>query len=399
MLRKRKFSENETIHKRNMLESEFPKLHRYLNYDLKDGIYFRLNLSLLEPNSLISPPKLKYYFVDESTKNIICHNLRWAKGIEKRPRFQFIYLMLPNKCNQKCIGCFTGQDKSRLPEQLNGDMYSEKTLEMIFAFLKEHDVKIIVYGGGGELFIWTGAFNYIDNIHRNGFNMVIFTNGTLLTKEKVKTLNQYEISLIVSIRDTIEAKHNKLVRFKGFRSALKTVEFALEENMHKANRLAIEIPVTKDNEKRILNCLLPALRSLNIVPLIEEYIQISISPKERDLCHTFDETRRFFLMANRVDKSLGYKWDLQYGQRMLAQPKCQRSLYSFAIYPNGDVMDCPSHSVKYGNIYQQSLEDIIYSEKFRKNLLNFSLCPCSVFYTNNPAEVPKQLPTFLEALR
>jgi len=72
---------------------------------------------------------------------------------------QFVYLMLPTRCNQACRGCFMGQDKSRLPPPSFGPFLTvcrasprKSTLPSSTAHVPSS------YGGGGELFTWRGAF-------------------------------------------------------------------------------------------------------------------------------------------------------------------------------------------------------------------------------------------------
>lgn len=344
-------------------------------------------------------PLLRHYMVDNSINKIIQHNLRWANGLEEKPKFKFAYVMLPNSCNQRCVGCFTGQDKGKLPSGLNGSFYSSETIDGIIGFLKEHGTEAIIYGGGGEFFTWKGAFDYINKVTDSGLGMMFFTNGTLLKKKGIENIASKDISLVISLRDTIESKHNKLVGINGFRKTLAAIDYAMQFGMHKENKLAVEVPITKDNENRILYDFIPAMRSLGIIPFPEEYIQIMTSEEEKKIGHNFSESRKFFEKAAEVDKKFGYYQISEFGQRMLAQPKCQRSLYSFAIYPSGDIMDCPSHSIKYGNFYETSLKNVIYSKKFKLELKKFQLCPCSVFYTKNDSQIPEKLPKCLEVFR
>ncbi|MEW6295375.1 MAG: radical SAM protein [Candidatus Diapherotrites archaeon] len=346
------------------------------------------------------PPLLKHYMVGPEIEKTIQHNVNWAKGKEKQPIFKFAYLMLPTSCNQKCLGCFTGKDKGKLPKELNGPFYSKETLDSIISFLKEHSAETIVYGGGGELFTWNGAKKYIQHIIESGLGIVIFTNGTLLDEKTVKWLSELDVSLIISIRDINEREHNRLVGIKGYKKTMHTLNLAIKYGMQKDNRLAVEIPVTNLNQNRVLDEFIPQMRSLGVIPFVEEFIQITTNKKEQKICHNFKQSREFFEKARKLDRSLGFEWKNQFGQRVIAQPMCKRPLYSFAVYPNGDVMDCPSHSVNYGNIYKNpnGIRGIIYSQVFKDALLNFSLCACSVFYTNNVAKL-SSLPSYLEVFK
>jgi len=342
------------------------------------------------------PPGLKYYSSTQATAEIIKSNRQWAITGVGSPRFQFIYLMLPCDCNQKCRGCFMGQDKSRLPQELNGPFFSDCELAAICDFACQHGALAAVHGGGGELFTWPGAFPYIEFIKQHGLAMMIFTNGTLLDQKRIHRLNELGVALTISMRDTAEIYHNQIINADGFKRSLDAIELAINEGMHLENRLAVEMPVTIDNEKRILNNLLPVLRALKIVPMIEEYIQTTTSAEENQCCHSFAQARRFFRRLAQKDAGLGINWSPRYGQRMLGEPKCQRPLFSFAVFPSGEVTDCPTNIVSYGNIRRQSLEEIFSSTRFRQTLTDYQLCPCSRFYTEHNHDIPADLPAYLQ---
>lgn len=379
---------------------------RILKMQLKELIKFKKDdgIVIRGPNvqskAIINPARhLKYYSVNKETEEIMAHNLKWVKNGEGDPRFQFVYIMLPTSCNQVCRGCFTGQDKSKLLANLDGPFFRNEELEAILGTAKQVGVQAVIYAGGGELFTWKSAFDYIDRIIGHGLGMVIFTNGTLLSNAEIAWVNDRNIALIISIRDTIEAKHNQLVGRPHFRLALKTIEECLRLGMQGDGRLAVEMPVTINNENRALNDLLPFCRALGIVPWIEEFIQISTSNEEQSVCHDFGRAREFFQKMAAKDAELGIVWSPEHGTRMIDQPQCRRPLYSFTVYPNGDVVDCPSHSRKYGNLKEEPLERILDSERVREVFRLFEYCPCSVFYTDGDEQIPLALPDYLEELR
>jgi MoaA/NifB/PqqE/SkfB family radical SAM enzyme len=377
---------------RDEIAERFPNLTPVLRIDSFSGL-------ALDGSSIAGwqaadplPKMLRDYSATAATRSLIENNLAWAEGDAEKPTFAFAYFMLPTACNQRCFGCFMGQDKRQLPPHLMGPFPSPNEISKVCGFLKDHGAKAVVYGGGGELFTWKGAFDFVEAIAHHGLRTVIFTNGTLLSREDVDRLNMLEATLIISLRDTVETLHNAAVGHNGFVDSLQAIEHAVEAGFHTADRLAVEIPVTRANEQRVLTDFLPAMRVMGIVPLIEEYILLSASSEEQSRCHTFRESRSFFRRLRQKDESLGVSWQLRFGQRIIAQPQCQRPLYSFAVFPNGDVMDCPSHSLCYGNIKQQRLRDIIYSTEFRNSLRSFSLCACSVFYSDFDADIPEGLP-------
>lgn len=371
---------------------DFQNLREILKEDPEKGLSISgKDLIPKEQLTIRKYPVLKNYLVDDSIDTIIQHNLEWTRGEREKPIFKFAYIMLPTLCNQRCIGCFTGKDKNKLPKELSGEIYSDKTLEDIISFLKNHGAESIVYSGGGELFTWKGASNYIDKITNAGLGINIFTNGSLLSEENIRRLSKKDITLMFSIRDTNELDHNNSINNKGFRKSLHALDYALKYGFNKENRLAVEIPVIKTNQERILYDFIPAMRTLGIIPMVEEFI-LKETILDLNIYHNFNECREFFIKASEIDRKFGYDFRPIDGQRMLAQPKCKRPLYSFTVYPNGDVTDCPSNSINYGNIYKNSLKDIVYSEKFKESLRQHQYCPCSVFYTDSKNTIsPKSL--------
>lgn len=372
------------------LDRFFPNLFPYLNYTPQLGVHFSAP-NILGSDKKIVYKRLKYYSFDKEISQIVNHNLLWACGENKHPIFQFVYILLPNSCNQACVGCYTGQDKKRLLLSPRDSFFSINELSKILTFVKDHGAKAVVYGGMGELFTWKKAFDYIRFIESYGLKIIIFTNGTLLSKNNIELLNSMDVGRIFSLRDTTEYHHNQAVHNNTFISTLLSIENALSEKMHEDSRLAIEIPVTKLNEIRILKNLLPITRMIGMVPMIEEFVIISNSSREQKGLHNFADSRSFFEQALALDRQFNIDYTLEYGTRMIGEPKCQRPLFSFAVFPNRDVADCPSHSKVYGNLFQKSIEEIIYSKNFRDSMTSYNLCPCSVFYTKNDQNIPNPL--------
>ncbi len=369
------------------IKQVYPNISEILDNDSILGLKFCSKGTFKLNNELNSLKGLKYYYSDQHTKEIITHNLKWALSKEKKPKFQFIYILLPTNCNQKCYGCFTGKDLETFPVKSSDTFYSKKELDNILEFALEHDVKAVVYGGSGELFTWHGSIDYIKNIHKRGLKSVIFTNGSLLDENKLKILNDLEAALIISIRDTNEHNHNLLVGVNNFKTVLKNIDTAISLGFSENNRLAIEIPATTDNESRIINDLLPCLRHKNVIPMIEEFLQ----PKNCDKtysAHNFTESRTFFNNLVCMDNTLGYKWLPELGTRVLGQPKCERPLFSFTVLPNRDIADCPAGFKVFGNIKDEAIQNIIYSSKYKSQITDFKFCACSVFYSDNDKDIP-----------
>jgi len=360
----------------------------------------------LLPKEVIQPrpiPYLKHYMMDEELAAIRDHNIAIMSKVGVYAKFAFAWLMLPTGCNQRCAGCFEGNDKREYQSRYSSkQMFSRQQLDEMFKFLKSRGAKMIAYGGIGELFTMTkarfgmNAFDYIDYVLAAGFEMLIFTNGTLLDRRAVKWLAERPISLIVSMRDTREWEHNRLVGIEGFRKTLRAVALAMEYGLPKQHRLAVEMPVIHGNEEQILFDFIPAMRHLGIIPFVEQYIQLRTSVEERQMALNFLEVREFFYVAQAIERLFGYHHQPVWGQRMLSQPKCERYFFSFAVYPDGTVTSCPSQQKVWGNLNTQYLHGIFHCYPFYSTLADCRYCACSRFFTEDNAQIPNDLPEFLK---
>ena len=69
------------------------------------------------------------------------HNLRWANGKEASAKLLLAWMMLPTVCNQRCRGCYAGNDK-REPDRALPPFYLEEklaqTLDCLAAWSQNH---------------------------------------------------------------------------------------------------------------------------------------------------------------------------------------------------------------------------------------------------------------------
>lgn len=132
------------------------------------------------------------------------------------PSLRYLELQITDRCNLRCRHCYIG-DKNR----------SELSVSQIKNILKEFDemqgLRVLI--SGGEPLIHS-KFEEINAILPEFFiRKVLFTNGLLLNKMRMKGLNVDEIQISI---DGLEEAHDSL-RGKGtFKSAIKTVKHAID---------------------------------------------------------------------------------------------------------------------------------------------------------------------------
>ncbi len=361
-------------------------LQRMIRYDSDVGWRIRPACELLDeavlprPGQQLDPIGLRdYFFPNEHVDKVCEHNRRWAQGLEEEPRFLFTYINLPTGCNLSCAGCFQSQDKHPVPARRIKNSLIWNRLDEILGTLKHFGGQSVIYAGRGELFTDPDAFEYIERIRAAGLNMVIFTNGTFLMDiDMARQLADLDVSVILSFRDTTAIGHDRTTGRHSFEQALCALDNFLQLGLAEKNRLAAELPVTTENSSRAADMLV-FCRQMNIFPLIEMYIVTALSRRELSLSLTFDECDKFFLELARIDRSLGYRSNVCHGQRVVGQPMCLRPHYSFTVDMDGDVIDCPAHKVAFGRLTDNSLSNILLSQRVRDLMGKCVYCPCSVF--------------------
>lgn len=88
-----------------------------------------------------------------------------------------------NKCNFNCIWC-------NAKDVMAGKKYamSEKHLLELADFYKEWGIKSTCVAGGGEP-LMNPAFNsFLERLHKNGIEIGVITNGSLMTDEHIETI-------------------------------------------------------------------------------------------------------------------------------------------------------------------------------------------------------------------
>jgi MoaA/NifB/PqqE/SkfB family radical SAM enzyme len=293
-------------------------------------------------------------------------------------------LSITSKCNLKCKGCFAYN---------TGVIDNGKNL--LFNDWKkviEEAIEIGVFGFlmiGGETFLYENLLELCDMYKDNLF--VIFTNGTLLDKEKINKLkNMSNTVVVISIEGDNELTDNRRGE-KTYNKALKAFSY-LKENKIMSG---VSITITTINYKFWMD-------EKNLDYLIDNGIRlgffteyIPLNKKEQEEFCLDNHQRKIFR-----EKILEYKKN----KNMLiihspgdeeALGGCVSSGIGFAhINPFGNVTPCPVSDVFTHNIKDYTLKECLNSQLFKdirnnKKLLENNDSSCSLY--SNKEELNKIL--------
>ncbi len=134
----------------------------------------------------------------------------------KKIKLISICWLITTKCNYNCNFCFKQSGKREL-------YYNEA--EKILKKIAQAGVKKISFSGGEPL-LWTGIIDLIKKAKSLGLTTMLITNGSLLTKRKIKSLEKSLDWLTLPLDGSTEQQQQIVGRPKGhFSRILKFLKF------------------------------------------------------------------------------------------------------------------------------------------------------------------------------
>jgi len=303
-----------------------------------------------------NPPKLTRILSEEEIRKI-----------RNEKRLASISLRIPCGCNFDCKYCYGRLEKGKPLT------YNEIINVLNQAFnLGAKTVSIV---GEGEPLLYRyyekDVFDLIDYINKNGADVVLFTNTTLVTKDIAKKLYKRNITIVgkqLSLNPNIE---NELTRrpwaSKKMKEGLSNLIRA-GFNKTQPSRLSLFTLICKQNIKEI-----PTLwrkwRKQNIVPYIQVFVPPTHPERQKFYKEMFVPSQKvkklFYRLAQIDKKEFDYIWDPDRTYPIVALG-CSVVYTSCGITPTGNVQICAYTENPLGNIREKSLKDILNSQKCKK---------------------------------
>jgi MoaA/NifB/PqqE/SkfB family radical SAM enzyme len=264
--------------------------------------------------------------------------------LKKQP-LRYVDFNITDKCNLLCQHCFATAFKQTDRPKMQIDDYrrvmkeANKLGAVNFSFQ------------GGEPLLYPQLEEIIKSAAPYKNVISVTTNGTLLTPERAKRLKKIGVDIFTISLDSINPEeHDSFRNKKGtYEKTLKGIESALESGCnvtigsvlsHQNIRSeGIEKLFEWATKKRLTLCLSLA------VPIGEWAGNSDVLLTDEDMAYL--ETMRKKYPFVRTDFEANYvKWG------------CGAIKEILYVTPYGDVLPCPYIHISFGNIFEQSLEDI-----------------------------------------
>lgn len=306
-------------------------------------------------------------------------------------RPEFLILDVTHRCNLKCNICEIRRDK--LIYELRTD-----EIKNIISQAVEWKVKEFVLSGG-EAFVRDDIFELLDFVKEKKYHAGILTNGILLNEKFIERLLPYltsnTLSLCVSLDALTPDIHDDIRGAKGcFEktvNGLRTIsEFKKKHPEINFNVISI---ILNENLEELLP-LAEFLRSINVNSLqFQSLLSNNLIMNQRSTKAKYWVPReRLSVLDNTIDDLINFKkenpWLVRNSENNLSLVKkyfrgflaagdvsCRYADKTMLIASNGNVTTCFDC---YGDIRQESLQEIYYSRKADEARRKASACkePC-----------------------
>jgi len=165
------------------------------------------------------------------------HLLQFSK--DKKP---VVVWNMTRRCNLKCVHCYARSEDISYDNELT----HEQSIAMIDD-LAEFGVPVLLFSGGEPL-VHPKLVEYAQYAVSKGMRAVISTNGTLITKEKARTLKEIGLSYVGISLDGLEETHDK---FRGVKGSFKKAMAAIENCQEAGIKVGLRFTINKRNVQDI----------------------------------------------------------------------------------------------------------------------------------------------------
>lgn len=236
----------------------------------------------------VEPSDALRYSRDSGT--LPSHLLQFS--IDKKP---VIVWNMTRRCNLRCVHCYAQSEDLSYENELD----QKESLAMIDD-LAAFGVPVILFSGGEPL-VHPRLAEYAEYAVSKGMRAVISTNGTLITKEKAKTLKEIGLSYVGISLDGLEATHDL---FRGMKGAYQKALTGIRNCQEAGIKVGLRFTINKRNVTEIPG-IFDLLERMNIPRACFYHLVYSgrgSSIANEDLSH--EETRKALDLIMALTKDL-----------------------------------------------------------------------------------------------
>lgn len=285
-----------------------------------------------------------------------------AKCLERKGLLS-IELEFTKKCNLRCLYCYSSAGE---PEK---DELTFDEIKSVILQAKEMGAKKIILLGGGEPLLYRELDGVVEYINSIGLQQVLFTNGTLVTKEIAAFLFEMGVSVVIKNNSHKPEVQDILAGVKG---AFKNISSGMKHLMDagypdKNASLGIQTVICRHNIDELPSMWIWA-REKQIIPYFEILTYQGRVKENKNLSVPVSEIKELFEKLKAIDRE---RFDIEWTSKpTIAAFSCKRHFYSCLINSQGYVQPCTGIDMHIGNIRKNPLKDILENSHVFANLRN-----------------------------
>jgi len=292
-----------------------------------------------------------------------------------------LILEITYHCNLKCKYCYSYTNKE--------EKQSELSIDEIITYLD----RFIRYGlksveiTGGEPLVKKNIFKLFDYLEKNDIRFSLLSNGTLIDKNFLKKMENYNNFLVFSISlDTLkEETYNKLTNSKGKYNKVVNAIRLISKNKFLLRISTVYTSKNYNELPSIANFCKNNNALFSFSPVMDFGYGIDYCNKENNRIDTDKLNNIIKTLSNDYSDIIPKIDDPLISENYKLFPNCGAGYKSLLISPYGDVKPCNLSSEVFGNVIKDGLDKILHNNamnkytKFSDN--EYEICKKCKFYT------------------
>ncbi len=273
----------------------------------------------------------------------ISEELFWFTYKNRVPLYSIIELTY--RCNLNCIHCYIPKEYRRKKE------ISTEEFKKVILDIAELGGLYLIFSGG-EPFLRKDIFELISFSKKLNFVVVVFSNGSLITKNVAKKLNDSGVDKVeVSIYGQ-EFVHDKFVKKRVFKKVEKALALLKEYKINFALKTVLTNYNYNEYEK-----IVDLAKKFDVVLKNDLFLSAKINGKKDNLKLLLENSKILrFLRENKYY----VKGTTTVNIKSLT---CSAGFNVVSVSPEGNVYPCVEFPYLLGNIKEKSFKDIwVYTE-------------------------------------
>ncbi len=269
-------------------------------------------------------------------------------------RILSLYLETKAGCTLRCSFCYTAGWKG----EAEARQLSIEDMKKAVDVAAERGAKSIIIAGKGEPLLDPALLPLVRYATEKGLWTVLFTNGTLITKEIAEELYSLSVSVMAKLGSLDSEKQDQMVGVPGAHERIrKGLELLIEAGFRQP-RLGVDTTILRSNMSEMED-IWRYLRKREIVPYLEPLIVEGAAKQWSGLQSELVPAAEIFALFERLREidaeEFGYDLNID-ATRTPGTPGCEqvmRPLIALTVRNNGDVGRCVNTDIrqKAGNIF------------------------------------------------